>query len=832
MDIQIDKLDVRSKRFVEPLLQPTFRNKPLYEKLPSSGRRLVTIAPGKWAEQVRCLLDTYTPRGKRMKYQALSYVWGHSMSKTPILLNCQDVHVTVNLELALRLLRHVEKEVVFWIDALCINQSDMAERNDQVGQMREIFEQAENVVAFLGHPWMHFPEHRQKVLGMLSQGVSDLDVPHQRSPVLGELEKTRASGAPLPRHLPMPAHLILQFLRLLAHSHPKSADVEAVLHDTKGTFQHYFEGVRVLTTSAWWTRAWILQEIIVPEEATILYGTSRITWSSFCSILKTIASGTVVEQLPPEYNKPLRSLAKLTKSIEGRREEWRSKSLSEKTGLYSLLRDLGGRRATDERDHIYALLGLIDAGQTSLEANYFWDVTQVYAAATLDILTKDKGSLRVLRGDLSRKGIQNLPSWVPDWSMPLDEVDRQRELLIACHKSPPAVSRPALNRRAELHRGAVAGGLEGASGIPPDYDFRLHLKHLGSASPSSVRSLFNLLEDLSALRHQHSQLKWKELLLACSTWSRDEGPELETALGSKMLRKSNNYRLEIPQTSENTSLELEPTILGEIGLSFLPPIHNLGMGQMSQEVSHHLRKILVGFQTTLYTGEKAHYCGLSSWSNFENDHDQGSESNAVLIRALTWDIVPDENGQLRKFDPQSKRDSDALHSWWAARCDLEIERRCTDEERELHGRFDGIFMAGSVRRRFFAMEINLERVYGWGPKLMQRGDLVVHFSMGETPFVVRKTAQHISLIGDCFLLDHMSGSFSMPDYTLACMQWLEGGVTDLLWFREACSPPNMETIDNVLGHVRTVLDNLWISYLTADRLASKDGVVQAVHYID
>jgi hypothetical protein len=44
--------------------------------------------------------------------------------------------------------RHADK--LLWIDALCIDQENVIERNHQVQQMGEIFSRASNVLAWLG----------------------------------------------------------------------------------------------------------------------------------------------------------------------------------------------------------------------------------------------------------------------------------------------------------------------------------------------------------------------------------------------------------------------------------------------------------------------------------------------------------------------------------------------------------------------------------------------------------------------------------------------------------------------------------------------------------
>ncbi len=61
--------------------------------------------------------------------------------------------VTANLAAALRQLRGTEVSPVrslWWIDALCINQADVAERNAQVALMRRIYASATRVQVWLG----------------------------------------------------------------------------------------------------------------------------------------------------------------------------------------------------------------------------------------------------------------------------------------------------------------------------------------------------------------------------------------------------------------------------------------------------------------------------------------------------------------------------------------------------------------------------------------------------------------------------------------------------------------------------------------------------------
>ncbi|PMD27086.1 hypothetical protein NA56DRAFT_684547 [Hyaloscypha hepaticicola] len=84
-------------------------------------------------------------------YEALSYTWGSSGTDIHIELDGQDFSIRPNLAYALAALRRSESRVL-WVDAFCINQNNIHERNHQVEQMGEIYRQARQVLAWLGRP--------------------------------------------------------------------------------------------------------------------------------------------------------------------------------------------------------------------------------------------------------------------------------------------------------------------------------------------------------------------------------------------------------------------------------------------------------------------------------------------------------------------------------------------------------------------------------------------------------------------------------------------------------------------------------------------------------
>lgn len=95
---------------------------------------------------------------RQARYEALSYTWGGDIitdegyvrdredSGKP----CMTLGLRPNLAFALRNLRHSDETRVLWIDAICINQDDIKERNEQVKRMTNIYTLAERVVIWLG----------------------------------------------------------------------------------------------------------------------------------------------------------------------------------------------------------------------------------------------------------------------------------------------------------------------------------------------------------------------------------------------------------------------------------------------------------------------------------------------------------------------------------------------------------------------------------------------------------------------------------------------------------------------------------------------------------
>ena len=89
-------------------------------------------------------------------YTALSYVWGDlTPQKSTICQPDGELSIAPNLHAFLFTvpkLRYSTNQPLdrLWIDAICINQSDVVERNNQVRQMGAIYHRAKEVLVWLG----------------------------------------------------------------------------------------------------------------------------------------------------------------------------------------------------------------------------------------------------------------------------------------------------------------------------------------------------------------------------------------------------------------------------------------------------------------------------------------------------------------------------------------------------------------------------------------------------------------------------------------------------------------------------------------------------------
>ncbi|KAK4444264.1 HET-domain-containing protein [Podospora aff. communis PSN243] len=103
------------------------------------------------------------PRAAAPAYAAVSYTWGDDEPSEFIYLDNQRFSVRPNLWSCLHYLGRdaLRSRTKLWVDAICINQNDMVERNSQVRRMDETYSRAAHVSVWLGLPKIPTPHHLQ-----------------------------------------------------------------------------------------------------------------------------------------------------------------------------------------------------------------------------------------------------------------------------------------------------------------------------------------------------------------------------------------------------------------------------------------------------------------------------------------------------------------------------------------------------------------------------------------------------------------------------------------------------------------------------------------------
>ena len=127
-----------------------------YSDLPEGSVRLVRLLPRDPAadegSRVKCcfLLCPLLKSETAHPFEALSYAWGSEENPKSISVDGCNFLVGANLYSALLHLQDDYIERILWVDALCINQDNNAEKGRQVQSMAKIYAKASRVIVWLG----------------------------------------------------------------------------------------------------------------------------------------------------------------------------------------------------------------------------------------------------------------------------------------------------------------------------------------------------------------------------------------------------------------------------------------------------------------------------------------------------------------------------------------------------------------------------------------------------------------------------------------------------------------------------------------------------------
>jgi hypothetical protein len=120
-----------------------------YDQLsPNTSKRLLRVLPEQDDHQIR--IELWQPR-EAVPYRCLSYTRGSSDAFSPILINGQRKAIRKDLYEFLEVANRKFAGETFWVDAICINQDDDGEKTTQVQRMRTTYQEATEVLVWLGN---------------------------------------------------------------------------------------------------------------------------------------------------------------------------------------------------------------------------------------------------------------------------------------------------------------------------------------------------------------------------------------------------------------------------------------------------------------------------------------------------------------------------------------------------------------------------------------------------------------------------------------------------------------------------------------------------------
>ncbi|PVH73632.1 HET-domain-containing protein [Cadophora sp. DSE1049] len=419
-----------------------------YEQLPDQGLiRLLTLEAGSSTDALRGSLSQ-AHVDSLPKYEALSYCWGSPEKPCSIDFDGGSIFITQSLYSALVRLRRRHRSRLIWADALCINQDDNLEKNQQIMLMPHIYSSAFRTLAYLGDE------------------ADNSDAALRLHEKIGETSFSALQEK----------YVTIEFLE--AAGLPPYQDPQWL-------------ALQTFWRRPWFRRAWVLQEFILGKDIVIMCGRKKMSWKKFIgattkmqefNLLKwstsakdtyesidesdsgatsmlamvgvksssNLGSGlayyvrsfsqadastlyqleahkSMTDKLPflkdtimllrqkPELVEPVVQFLENVMGAFGLNE------LSEVTrnSIIHLLLMFDRSEATDPRDRLFALLGLasIDGNDEEFRPDYNESVESVTQRFTMGFIQKGDGMKSLhLAGLLGHPS--SMPSWVPDWTRP------------------------------------------------------------------------------------------------------------------------------------------------------------------------------------------------------------------------------------------------------------------------------------------------------------------------------------------------------------------------------------------------------------------------------
>ena len=329
-----------------------------------------------------------------------------------VFINGKTLDITATLDSALRHIREPKRELKIWADGICINQSDVEERNIQVQQMGAIYQLARHTIIYLG-------ESTTFSIALFDRLASYPTSPNNNG-----------------------SAYISNISRL------SNAKAEKIRNDTSRFPKDYWANVDdIAQIWPWFARVWVLQELVQSPDPWVQIGRQRVRWNTFTCI----ANGPNLFGFDSHGLKHLEDMDRLRNSLSS--PLWRGDLQDDATIATRILRILHDRRGlgvSDPRDMIYGHLGVLGNVKPERKVGRFFQVDYnkpipelflqvvlliIFARGDFDILSQ------IEEGSTEKRTI--LPTWVPDWTLPsvsISQVTLHEPFTRVRETEPPVVS--------------------------------------------------------------------------------------------------------------------------------------------------------------------------------------------------------------------------------------------------------------------------------------------------------------------------------------------------------------------------------------------------------
>ena len=369
-----------------------------YDKLDTDAPhfRLIVLGAGKLddpieadlvAQRIPIKKEELRHRLEWRQWEALSHCWGDQSSRQDIMLNDLRFSVSRNIYEALRYLRHEDKLRFVWIDTVCINQDDVREREEQVIYMEHIYRAATQVIIWLGSP-----SKADKVFYRARALARGLARPSEANYVRWQIEQsTKQRQKELRKEDPVGK---------------PDQDLSKAKEPNSYQISHRMSIARDLVSNhSWFSRLWTIQEAILANQLAVQFGTINMNWEELvhCNTQWDILSGRLET---PAF---LEGMDRLREDYQRYKEEVFDE--------LELLCNFATQKCSDDRDRIYALMGLWkQTRRVDFPIRYDIDVHEIYTNFAI-WYTRSSKNLHILSAAsrCTKTGTCALPSWVPDW---------------------------------------------------------------------------------------------------------------------------------------------------------------------------------------------------------------------------------------------------------------------------------------------------------------------------------------------------------------------------------------------------------------------------------